>query len=146
MWVDRMLDPHCDFELFSPMTLTLDFQGQILKKVLTHEWDAWMTWNKRYVSRLNVGPMLWLITKWPHSWPWPWIFNVKFWNSCISHSQEGEGHLTWNERDYESIGCYTYIVTFSYDIDLGFSRSNFKNAVSQEWEGWLTWNQKDVSR
>ena len=21
---------------------------------------------------------------WPHRWPWPWIFMVKFWNSCIS--------------------------------------------------------------
>ena len=88
MWVDRMLDPHCDFELCphpwpwplifkvkfwkccisrmggpidmeqkgcesidarptlwlwtvtSPMTLTLDFHGQILKKVITQEWDA----------------------------------------------------------------------------------------------------------
>ena len=28
---------------------------------------------------------------WPHTWPWPWIFMVKFWNSCIS---EWEGRLT----------------------------------------------------
>ena len=28
---------------------------------------------------------------WPHRWPWPWIFMVKFWNSCIS---EWEGRLT----------------------------------------------------
>ena len=28
---------------------------------------------------------------WPHTWPWPWIFMVKFWNSCIS---EWEGWLT----------------------------------------------------
>ena len=28
---------------------------------------------------------------WPHRWPWPWIFMVKFWNSCIS---EWEGWLT----------------------------------------------------
>ena len=28
---------------------------------------------------------------WPHRWPWPWIFMVKFWNSCIS---EWEGSLT----------------------------------------------------
>ena len=36
MWVDRMLDPHYDFELCtvtSPRTLTLEFQGQILKKL-----------------------------------------------------------------------------------------------------------------
>ena len=28
---------------------------------------------------------------WPHTWPWPWNFMVKFWNSCIS---EWEGRLT----------------------------------------------------
>ena len=28
---------------------------------------------------------------WAHTWPWPWIFMVKFWNSCIS---EWEGWLT----------------------------------------------------
>ena len=28
---------------------------------------------------------------WPHRWPWPWIFMVKFCNSCIS---EWEGWLT----------------------------------------------------
>ena len=28
---------------------------------------------------------------WPHTWLWPWIFMVKFWNSCIS---EWEGWLT----------------------------------------------------
>ena len=28
---------------------------------------------------------------WPHRWPWPWIFIVKFWNSCI---WEWQGWLT----------------------------------------------------
>ena len=49
-------------------------------------------------------------------------------------------------KGYESIGWYTFFVTLSYDLDLGFARSNFENAVSQEWEGQLTWNQRDVSR
>ena len=31
---------------------------------------------------------------WPHTWPWPWIFMVKFWNSCIS---EWEGRLTFHK-------------------------------------------------
>ena len=50
----------------------------------------------------------------------------------------------------ELIGCYTHFVTFNvqltHDLDLGFSRSNFENAVSQEWEGKLTWNERDLSR
>ena len=31
---------------------------------------------------------------WPHTWPWPWIFMRKFWNSCIS---ERKGRLTLNK-------------------------------------------------
>ena len=33
-----------------------------------------------------------------------------------------------------------------FDLDLGFSRSNFEIAVSQEWKGRLAWNERDVSR
>ena len=56
------------------------------------------------------------------------------------------GPIDMERKGYESIGCYTYFVTLSYDLYLGFSRSNFENAESQEWEGQLTWNQMDVSR
>ena len=49
-------------------------------------------------------------------------------------------------KGYESIGWYTFFVTLSYDLDLEFSMSNFKIAVSQEWEGRLTWNEKDMNR
>ena len=45
------------------------------------------------------------------------------------------GLIDMEWKGYELIGCYTYFVTLSYDLDLGFSRSNFENAVSQEWEG-----------
>ena len=50
----------------------------------------------------------------------------------------------------ESIECWTHVVTFNvhltHDLDRGFSRSNFENAVSKECEGRLTWNESDVSR
>ena len=50
----------------------------------------------------------------------------------------------------ESIEYWTHVVTFNlpltHDLDLGFSRSNFENAVSHEWEGRLTWNERDVRR
>ena len=54
-------------------------------------------------SRPQMWPMgdhnldLWILKVkrgfdfWPHSWPWLWIFMVKFWNSCIS---EWVGRLT----------------------------------------------------
>ena len=56
------------------------------------------------------------------------------------------GSIDMEQKGCESIGCYTYFVTLSYDLDLGFSRSNFKNAVSREWDGRLTWNQRDVNQ
>ena len=55
------------------------------------------------------------------------------------------GPIDMERKGYESIGCYTYFVTLSYDLDLGFSRSIFENDVSQEWEGQLTWNQRDTT-
>ena len=33
---------------------------------------------------------------WSHTWPWPWIFMVKFWNNCIS---EWESRLTLHKGD-----------------------------------------------
>ena len=55
MWVNRMLDPHCDFEL------------------------------------------------WPHPWPWPLIFKVKFWKSRISGMG---GPIDMERKECESIGYY----------------------------------------
>ena len=56
------------------------------------------------------------------------------------------GPINTERKGYESIGYYAYFVTFSYDLDLGFSRSNFETAVSKEWEGRLTYSERDVSR
>ena len=39
---------------------------------------------------------------WPHSWPWLWIFMVKFWNRCIS---EWEGRLTLHKGG----GCRSFM-------------------------------------
>ena len=45
-----------------------------------------------------------------------------------------EGPIDMEQKWCESIGCYTHFVTFNipltHDLDLGFSRSNFENAVS----------------
>ena len=88
MWVNRMLDPLCDLEL----------------------------------------------------WPWPWVFKVKFWKSCIP----GTGWQIDIERKVcELIGCQTHFVTLNFDLthdlDLGFSRSNFKKLYIRnrmvDWHG-----------
>ena len=99
MWVDWMLDPCCDFQL------------------------------------------------WPHPWPWPLIFKVKFWKSRNS----GIGcPIDMERKGCELTECWTHVVTLNFDLthdlDLEFSMSNFEIAVSQEWEGRLTWNEKDMNR
>ena len=139
MWIDRILHPLCDFQLWPwPWIFMVKFW-----KVVSQEWDGRLTWNERDVRRQNVGPMLWLSTStspmtltldfqgqilkmlylrngradwhgtigmwvdrmlhslcnvqlWPQPCPWPWIFKVKFWKSLISGMG---GRLTWNERD-----------------------------------------------
>ena len=40
------------------------------------------------------------------------------------------GSIGMEWERYETIGCYTYYVTLSYDFDLEFWRSNFKKALS----------------
>ena len=83
----------------------------------------------------------------PHPWPCPWIFEVKFWQCCISGMG---GQIDMELKGCELIGSYTHFVTFNFDLnhdlDHGFWRSNFEKVVSQELDGWLTWNERDVSR
>ena len=144
IWVDRMLDPHCDFELWphpwpwplvfkvkfwkgcnSGMGSTIDmewkgcepigcwthivtlnydlthdldpwFSRSNFEKVVTQEWDARSTWNERDVSRLNVGPMLWLSTLTS-----PMTSTLDFQGQILKKvvTQELDARLTWNERD-----------------------------------------------
>ena len=63
--------------------------------------------NEKQTYRLNSRPQMWAMglnltitvtfefwrsnLTFDLTWPWPWIFMVKFWNSCIS---EWEGRLT----------------------------------------------------
>ena len=60
------------------------------------------------------------------------------------------GPIDMEQKWCESTGCWTRVVTLNFDLthdlDLEFSMSNFKIAVSQEWEGRLTWNEKDMNR
>ena len=130
----------------SPMTLTLDFQGQILKKsYLRNGMADWHGIKRMWVDR-RLNPCCDFQCP-PHPSPWPWIFKVKFWKCCISGLG---GPIDMERKGCELIGCYTHFVTFNFDLnhdlDLGFSRSNFEKVVSHEWDGRLTWNERDVNR
>ena len=60
----------------SSMTLTLDLQGQILKKSnLRNGMADWHGTKGMWVDRMLDSHCDFKL--WPHPWPWPWIFKVK---------------------------------------------------------------------
>ena len=128
------------------LTLTLEFQGQILKiEYLMNGRADWHGTKGMWIDRM-LHPLCDSQHS-PHPWPWPWIFKVKFWKSHIS----GMGWpIDMELKRCELIEYWTHVVTFNlpltHDLDLGFSRSNFENRVSHEWKGRLTWNKRDVNR
>ena len=130
----------------SPMTLTLDFQGQFLKMLYRGNGRAdWPGMKGMWIDRM-LHPLCDFQHS-PHTWTWPWIFKAKFRKSLIS----GMGWpIDMELKGCESIECWTHVVTFNFhlthDLDFGFSRSNFEKVVSQEWVGRLTWNERDLSR
>ena len=107
------------------MTLTLDFQGQILEMLYLRNGRAdWHGTKGMWVDRM-LCPYCDL-ELWPHLWPWPLNFKVKFWKS--RNSAMG-CQIDMEQKGCESIGCRTHIVTLNFDLthdlDLGFSRSFF---------------------
>ena len=129
----------------SPMTLTLDFQGQILKMLYLRNGLA--DWHGRKGCE-SIGCYTHFVTfNFDFNLDLDLGWKVKFWKSRIS----GMGWpIDMEQNGFESMECWTHVVTFNtpltHDLDLGFSRSNFENALSQEWDGQLPWNERDVSR
>ena len=128
------------------LTLTLDFQGQILKMLYRRIGMAdWHGTKGMWIDRM-LDPHC-DFELWPHPWPWPLIFKVKFWKLCISGMGEP---IDMEQKGCESTGCQTHIVTLNcdltHDLDPWFSRANFEKVITQECEGRLTWNKRNVSR
>ena len=102
MWVDRMLQPLCDFEWpLHPWPWPWIFQGQILKMLyLRNGREDWHGTKGIWVDRI-LDPCC----DFPCSllpWPWPWIFKVKFWKSRIL----GMGWpIDMERKGCESIEC-----------------------------------------
>ena len=170
VWVDKMLDPCCDFSCPPQPWLGLGFSRSNFEKVVSQECNGRLKWNERDVSRYEATPFLWLsistspmtltldfqgqilkmlylrngMADWqgtkgiwvdrmmdpcckfqcsPLPRPWPWIFTVKFWKSRIS----GMGWpIDMKRKGCGSIECQTHIVTsnfdLTHDLDLGCSR------------------------
>ena len=73
MWVDRMLHPHCDFELWPhPWTWPLIFKVKFWKCCFSRMEGPKGMWVDRILDPHCDFEL------WPHQWPWPLIFKVKF--------------------------------------------------------------------
>ena len=63
--------------------------GQIASKRKANIWIELQASNVTNGFELDHNLDLWILKVkcdldlWPHRWPWPWIFMVKFWNGCI---------------------------------------------------------------
>ena len=93
------------------MTLTLDFQGQILKKsYLRNGMADWHGPKRMWVDRMLDSHFDFKL------WPHPMTLTLDFHgtNIEIAVTQEWEGWLTWNERDVSWIWCWMH-----NGIDLG---------------------------
>ena len=66
MWVDRLLDPLCDPELWP---LTSDMQGQILKRPYPRNGMA--DWHGTKGCESIGSRTTCDFQPWPHPWPWP---------------------------------------------------------------------------
>ena len=136
-----MAEPSCA----ASGSFDLDFQGKILKMLYLRNGRAdWHGAKGMWVDRMLDQHFDFEL--WPHPWPWPLIFKVKFWKSCDS----GVGcPIDMERKGCESTECWTHVVTFNFDHthdpDLEFSGSNFEIAVSQKWDRQSTWNEKDMS-
>ena len=90
-WSRQNFGPMLSLSMFtSSMTLTLDFQGQILKKSnLRNGMADWHGTKGMWVDRMLDSHCDFKL--WPHPWPWPWIFKVKYCNLGMG----GWTHIKW---------------------------------------------------
>ena len=83
------------------LTLTLDFQGQILKMLYLRNGRAdWHGVKGMSVDRI-LDPQF-DFKVWPHPWPWPLIFKVKF---CKGLNLDMGCPIYMERKGCESIGC-----------------------------------------
>ena len=97
--------------------ISIELQASNVTNVfdLDHNLDLWILKVKRDLHR------------WPHTSPLPWIFMVKFWNSCIS---EWEGRLTLHKGG----GSRSFMTMGLPDSDRGdYSCRRAVNSSSYIW-------------
>ena len=111
------------------LSLTLDFQGQILKMLYLRNGRAnWHGIKRKWVDRLLDSHCDFVL--------WPWIFKVSFWNSCIS-GMGGPINIEW--KGYESIGCYNtmwpWAMTLTFDFEGQILKKLYHRNKRVDWHG-----------
>ena len=110
------------------MTLTLNFQGQILNWLyLSPKWSDCHETKSKHIDWTLGFKCDHLVWPWP--WPWPWIFKVKF-----GYISTKNGAIATKRKANISIDLKTSNVTIGFDLghdlDLEFSSSNMELAIS----------------
>ena len=91
IWVDRILDPCCDFQC-SLLPWPWPWIFKVKKSNLRNGMADWRGTKGMWVDRMLDSHCDFKL--WPHPWPWPWIFKVKYWN-CCNLGMGGSTHVEW---------------------------------------------------
>ena len=98
-----------------------------------------LTWNKMEIHQMDAGLIVW-----PRPFTLPMTLTLDFQDqilkSCISRRG---GSIDMERKGCESLGCWTYYVTFSYDLGLGTFKFKFWNShisgmgglIDMDWKG-----------
>ena len=81
MWVDRMLDPCCDFQR-SPRPCSWIFIVKFWKCCISGM-GGLIEMEQKGCESIGCYTHFVTFNFWAQPWPWPWIFKVKFWKSRI---------------------------------------------------------------
>ena len=111
---------------------------------LRNGWSNWWETKKKFIG--------WILAKlcdlylWPHTWPWPLIFQSKISKYLYLRNWY---LIDVKQIETKSIRCWAdhMVLTFghTHDLDLAVSRSKFEITLFEEWKGWLTWNKRHAS-
>ena len=103
MWVDRMLDSHCDLNFDLTHAIDLGFWRSVFEIALSQEREGQSTWKKGNASRYDVIPTM---------WPWLMTLTLNFEGQILKSSIIGiRGWIYMEPKGCESIGCWTQVVT-----------------------------------
>ena len=120
--------------------LYLGFQGQVLKRPYPR--NGMVDWHgtKRMSVDMKSDPLS-DFELWTRLWPWPGIFKIKFWKSCILGMG---GSIDMKQKGSEAIGCWTLWLTLSYDLEFVFESDTTLNPLCNL--GLSPWLWLDIER